>query len=58
VTVKRAVFVALALVAVGLTTAGCERPRLREDYMGKRLLQPDKMPAEVERDATGDPILD
>lgn len=44
-----------------LLLAGCNEiiPRfeLRDDYMGKRFIQPSRVPGEVERDAYGNPVL-
>ena len=38
--------------------AGCDRPILRDHYMGKSWLQPDKGPKEVVRDEEGEPIVE
>ena len=38
--------------------AGCSESILRDDYMGKSLLQPDNVPGAVRRDEKGNPILD
>lgn len=52
---------ALALLAAVPLLAGCNEliPKfeLRDDYMGKRWLQPGRVPGEIERDANGNPIL-
>lgn len=52
---------ALGLLAVAVALGGCNEiiPKfeLRDDYMGKRFLQPGKVTGEVERDAVGNPIL-
>jgi hypothetical protein len=52
---------ALGLLAALPLLAGCSEivPRfeLRDDYMGKRFLQPGRVPGEIERDAYGNPIL-
>lgn len=49
------------VVCLGPMLSGCSEiiPRfeLRDDYMGKRFLQPSRVVGEVERDELGNPIL-
>jgi hypothetical protein len=51
----------LGLFSVALLLSGCAefipKIELRDDYMGKRLLQPSRIPGEIERDAYGNPVL-
>jgi hypothetical protein len=52
----------VALIALlGPVIAGCSEIipdlSLRDDYTGKSILQPGRVPATVERDALGNPIL-
>lgn len=53
--------VALGLLATVVLLGGCNEiiPKfeLRDDYMGKRFLQPGKISGEVERDSLGNAIL-
>ncbi len=46
------------ILILALLLAGCGGSMLRDDYMGMSVLQPDKLPRAVERDAHGNPILD
>jgi hypothetical protein len=47
------------MVAVVLAVAACApRDYLREDYMGKRYLQPDRFPQHVKHDANGNAIVE
>jgi hypothetical protein len=59
--IRRALCLLPALVLV-LATAACDQLtpsfHLRDDYMGKRFLQPHRMPREVARDETGTPLID
>lgn len=51
----------IVMVSLALVLGGCAEiiPKfeLRDDYMGKRLLQPSRVPGEIERDAYGNPVL-
>ncbi|MBT3332387.1 MAG: hypothetical protein HOK21_20815 [Rhodospirillaceae bacterium] len=47
----------LALLAVSLTACDSS-PLLRDNFMGKRLVEPDRLPQRVPRDARGNPRLD
>ena len=51
----------LGLFSAALLLGGCAEiiPKfeLRDDYMGKRFLQPSRLPGEIERDAYGNPVL-
>lgn len=53
--------VSLGLLVAALALGGCNEiiPKfeLRDDYMGKRFIQPGKVTGEVERDAYGNPVL-
>ena len=58
---RRWLFVVAGVAFFGPTLSGCSEiiPRfeLRDDYMGKRFLQPNRVVGEVERDELGNPIL-
>jgi hypothetical protein len=57
-TARSTLLVVLALVAwLGLGT-GCDRPILRDHYMGKSWLQPETEPRTVIRDPEGEPIIE
>tara|TARA_B100000686_G_C16788366_1_gene976883 strand:+ start:1274 stop:1579 length:306 start_codon:yes stop_codon:yes gene_type:complete len=48
------------IVAIVLTIASACAPQdyLREDYIGKRFLQPDRYPHKIQRDAQGNAIIE
>ncbi len=46
----------LSILLAGLSACGGD-PLLRDDYLGKRLLEPERMPGEVVRDKYGNPVL-
>jgi len=48
------------IVAITLTIGSACAPQdyLREDYTGKRFLQPDRYPQKIQRDARGNPIIE
>lgn len=47
------------VVAVVIAMAACApRDYIREDYMGKRYLQPDRLPQQVRHDANGNAITE
>ncbi len=48
----------LSLVAGLGGLAGCGGSMLRDDYMGKSVLQPDQLSQPVDRDERGEPILE
>ena len=51
----------LAIAAPIFLTAACsgvDEPLLRDHYVGKSILQPDKMTQYVKRDGQGNPILE
>ena len=53
----------ITLLLFGLVTglgglAACGGPILRDDYMGKSVLQPETLAQPVERDQQGNPILE
>jgi len=48
--------VTLITALVGLTACGTEI-KLRDDYMGKRFIQPSQVPGTVERNERGDPLV-
>lgn len=52
-------FIAFPIVAAALVGCAEITPRfeLRDDYMFKRFLQPDRVVSEVERDELGNPII-
>ena len=51
-------FLLLLVVLAGLAPAGCGNYRwLRDDYMGRDLLEPELTPKPAPRDDLGNPIL-
>lgn len=46
------------VLTTALALAACGKSLIRDDYMGKALLQPDKVPRPVQYNAYGDPILE
>lgn len=50
--------VALTIIAAIAVTACDRRPLLRDEYLGKGLLQPHKTPQSQRRDGMGNPILE
>ena len=51
----------IVIFSFALLLGGCSeiipKIELRDDYMGKRLLQPGKVTGEIERDAYGNAVL-
>lgn len=60
VTMRRRTVLAVAIVAaLGVALSACEeRPLLRDNYVGKALLQPRHVPRSTERDGWGNPVLE
>ena len=50
--------VCVLMIALTLAACGGGRSAIRDDYMGKSLLQPDKVPKPVHYNAYGDPDLE
>ena len=48
--------VTLMMALVGLTACGAEM-KLRDDYMGKRFVQPSQVSRTVDRDERGEPLV-
>lgn len=50
----------LIIIAIVLITASACAPQdyIRQDYMGKRFLQPDRYPQKIQRDAHGNAIIE
>jgi len=48
---------AVALLVALLALGACERRWLRDDYMGRDVLQPELTPAPAPRDDRGNPVL-
>ncbi|MDP6689374.1 MAG: hypothetical protein QF384_07760 [Alphaproteobacteria bacterium] len=46
----------LSILLAGLSACG-DAPLLRDDYMGKQLIEPELMPRQVVRDEYGNPVL-
>lgn len=53
----RIFLVVLIAVILGGPAACGSRGWLRDNYMGRDILEPDRRPGSVERDAEGNPIL-
>lgn len=51
-------FGTVCALTFALALAACSRSPIRDDYMGKALLQPDKVPRPVQYNAYGDPNLE
>ncbi len=49
---------ALIVAVVVAATACAPRDYIREDYVGKRYLQPDRLPQQVKHDANGNAIVE
>ena len=46
------------IAAIVVISACAPRDYIREDYVGKRLLQPDRFPQQVKRDSYGNAIIE
>ena len=54
----RFVLLAVATIVVTAACSGVDEPLLRDHYVGKSILQPERTPQYVKRDGHGNPILE